>query len=221
MGENMYYCDKCNKEFSSEKALYGHMAHCMIDKETCPICGKEIEKNVYKRHVNSHKQDNYCLECGKRIPHNKKFCNSSCSASYNNKHRGTKEVKKCIQCGEDFTPNRNSYGLFCSLECSTKHRFIEKDKDYLNGKITSMGTLKRHYVYHNKYRCSICGISSWNDKKLVLILDHIDGNADNNNPENLRLVCPNCDSQLETYKGRNMGKGRYQRRKRYHDGKSY
>lgn len=217
----MYYCDRCNKQFSSQKALYGHKAHCMKNKETCPICGKEIGRYVYKKHVNSHKQDNHCLECGKRIPHNKKFCNSSCSASYNNKRRRYRRVKKCIQCGRDFIPHGATSGMFCSNECSIKHRFIEKDREYLNGKITHMQTLKRHYVYHNKYRCSICGISSWNNKELVLILDHIDGNSDNNNPENLRLVCPNCDSQLETYKGRNKGKGRYYRRKRYHDGKSY
>lgn len=217
----MYYCDKCNKEFSSKQALCGHKAHCMKNKEVCPICGKELEKSVYKRHVDSHKHDNYCLECGKRISHSKKFCSHSCSALYNNKPRGVKEVKKCIQCGKEFTQCKASRGLFCSTECSTKYRFLEKDRKYLNGKITSMQTLKRHYVYHNKYACSICGISSWNGKKLVLVLDHIDGNPDNNSPENLRLVCPNCDSQLETYKGKNMGKGRYSRRKRYHEGKSY
>ena len=217
----MYYCDKCNKQFSSKKALYGHKAHCMKKKEVCPICGKEIQRSSFKRYVNSHKSDNYCLECGKRIPHNKKFCSSSCAATYNNKRRKHRKVKKCIQCGRDFIPYNSSLGLFCSTECSTKYRFLKRDKKYLAGKITHMQTLKRHYIYHNKYRCSICGISSWNNKELVLVLDHIDGNSDNNNPENLRLVCPNCDSQLETYKGRNKGKGRYSRRKRYHDGKSF
>ena len=40
------------------------------------------------------------------------------------------------------------------------------------------------------------------------IIDHIDGDASNNMPDNFRLVCPNCDSQLPTFKARNTGNGR-------------
>lgn len=52
-------------------------------------------------------------------------------------------------------------------------------------------------------------------------MDHTDGNPTNNRRENLRLVCPNCDSQLPTYKSRNRGNGRSFRRQRYADGLSY
>ena len=41
-----------------------------------------------------------------------------------------------------------------------------------------------------------------------MTLDHIDGRANNNFLENFRLVCPNCDSQSDHYKGRNKGNGR-------------
>lgn len=61
----------------------------------------------------------------------------------------------------------------------------------------------------------------WNDHELQFVLDHIDGDASNNHRENLRLVCPNCDSQLPTFKARNRGKGRAWRKQRYADGKSY
>lgn len=61
----------------------------------------------------------------------------------------------------------------------------------------------------------------WLDPPLAFVLDHIDGDPTNNRRESLRLICPNCDSQLATYKGRNRGKGRHYRRQRYADGKSF
>ena len=48
----------------------------------------------------------------------------------------------------------------------------------------------------------------WNDKELVLRLDHIDGDNNNNVLENLRWICPNCDSQLDTYKSKNKNGAR-------------
>jgi hypothetical protein len=46
----------------------------------------------------------------------------------------------------------------------------------------------------------------WNGKPLLPTLDHIDGNKQNNLPSNLRLLCPNCDSQLPTRGGKNRGR---------------
>ena len=54
------------------------------------------------------------------------------------------------------------------------------------------------------YVCGCCGIGpEWNDKPMPLILDHINGVNNDNRLENLRFVCSNCDSQLDTYKSRN------------------
>ncbi len=53
-------------------------------------------------------------------------------------------------------------------------------------------------------KCAICDLPPiWNGKKLVLRLDHINGVRDDNKLNNLRLICPNCDSQLPTFAGRN------------------
>ncbi len=51
--------------------------------------------------------------------------------------------------------------------------------------------------------CELCGISEWNGKKLSMQLDHIDGNCHNHKMDNLRLICPNCHSQTDTYCGKN------------------
>lgn len=51
--------------------------------------------------------------------------------------------------------------------------------------------------------CATCGLSEWLEKPLSLQLDHIDGQRRNNTLTNLRLLCPNCHSQTETWGGRN------------------
>ena len=57
------------------------------------------------------------------------------------------------------------------------------------------------------YICNICSLPPvWKGEPMCLILDHINGKNDDHRLENLRFVCHNCDSQLETYKGRNKKK---------------
>ena len=54
------------------------------------------------------------------------------------------------------------------------------------------------------YRCESCDVGeSWNGRRLILHVDHIDGRFWDCRPENLRFLCPNCHSQTPTYAGRN------------------
>lgn len=67
--------------------------------------------------------------------------------------------------------------------------------------------LKRRLINENilDNRCSVCGLDgNWNGKPITMILDHINGINNDNRINNLRLVCPNCNSQLPTHAGRNV-----------------
>lgn len=70
------------------------------------------------------------------------------------------------------------------------------------------GPLKRRLLKAGllKHVCALCGINTWRGKPLTLRLDHINGHNNDNRLCNLRLLCPNCDSQLPTYCGRNKSR---------------
>jgi 5-methylcytosine-specific restriction endonuclease McrA len=55
-----------------------------------------------------------------------------------------------------------------------------------------------------KNQCSVCDIIDWNGKVLNMELDHIDGDRTNHRLENLRMLCPNCHAQTETYRAKNI-----------------
>lgn len=103
----------------------------------------------------------------------------------------------------------------------------EKVERWLATGVATTASHVRHYVKlylldAQAGSCALCGVAAeWNGSPLAFVLDHIDGDSTNNRRENLRLVCPNCDSQLPTFKARNRGGGRAWRRQRYADGKSY
>ena len=62
-------------------------------------------------------------------------------------------------------------------------------------------------------RCQLCGQGElWHGRRMSLILDHINGVADDNRLDNLRIVCPNCNATLDTHCGRKNRMAEVERR---------
>ena len=131
----------------------------------------------------------------------------------------------CLGCGAPLTKRHQR--VFCSNRCQRDVERAANVAAWLATGVAIPGTRRGHYVRSYLYetqqgRCAICDLpDEWNGADLALVLDHVDGDSANNARENLRLICPNCDSQLPTYKSKNKGKRRAWRRQRYADGKSY
>ena len=53
-------------------------------------------------------------------------------------------------------------------------------------------------------KCSVCSIEEWNGKSLTMELDHINGSRTDHRLENLRMICPNCHAQTDTYRAKNI-----------------
>ena len=111
------------------------------------------------------------------------------------------KYKDCKRCGNECN---NPYAIYCSNTCQA---IYQRDEKIANGK-AGWKTLRSYVLARDNHSCTICGTSEWLGRPLTLIVDHIDGNSDDNSLTNLRTVCPNCDSQLPTYKAKNKGKGR-------------
>ncbi len=125
----------------------------------------------------------YCLNCQNLINSKKKFCNNQCQKEY--------EYKEYIN---NWKNNKTS-GIRGSYQTSLH--------------------IKRYLMEKYNNKCARCG---WGEKnsytnKIPLEIEHIDGNYQNNNEENLILLCPNCHSLTSTYKGANRNYGRSERKK--------
>lgn len=75
-----------------------------------------------------------------------------------------------------------------------------------NSKVTNRSSLKDRLIKEGllKNECAVCQIEPrWNNKPLVLVLDHKNGINNDYRLSNIRLLCPNCNSQTDTFTGKN------------------
>ena len=132
-------------------------------------------------------------------------------------NKGTGKKYYCLNCGQLLSQSnwKNYRHKYCSNKCQQEHQHKIRYKKILDGDPSIMratyipSRFKNDILQEQNGVCAICGCKpEWNGKPLVFILDHIDGRASNNKRDNLRCICPNCDSQLDTYKSKNKNSDR-------------
>ncbi len=109
---------------------------------------------------------------------------------------------------------------YCTNKCQAEYRYKQYIGQWLSGEASGLqghGVVSRYVKRYLREKFDIkCCLCAWSQVNVVtgfvpLVADHIDGNWRNNTEENLRLICPNCDSLTATYAGLNRGNGRKQR----------
>jgi len=186
-------CLNCSKEIPNTQKFCSYKCTGIYYG---PEASRRLKKKFLKKCFNP--------ECNNQTE-NPKFCSHTCAASYNNTiNPKRKPEHKCKNCGK----NINNTHWYCSDECKKKSNpstFLSDDDIFTKNSSRSRNFIKKKFMKFIKNECSICGqLPEWQGIKLVMVLDHINGVPNDNRKENLRLVCPNCNSQLETFTSKNI-----------------
>lgn len=128
-----------------------------------------------------------------------KYCSPDCYVESQRKYQN------CPQCGEKFIARRHA--KYCSRTCSNRARAgITYDGKRAACRVSKRARQRTYLAEKHGNVCSMCGmLPEWNGKPLVFQVDHINGNNSDDSWDNLRLLCPNCHSQTDTFGGRNIG----------------
>jgi hypothetical protein len=110
--------------------------------------------------------------------------------------------KKIKNLGIDISHFENQHSKSRKKSSLGANSYLKKDKFLTINGNNFKSKLFKEGLKENK--CEICGQSDiWRGTKISLILDHIDGDRKNNLIEDVRIVCPNCNSSLPTHCGKN------------------
>ena len=148
-----------------------------------------------------------CLKCGKEFEPSKGLVNY-CSLQCRNSKIFTEEAKEKKRNKTKEAWNNGVYiesrALMNYKESGKKSTKTWNDK-LLKEDFNSLkfGRLKKRVVLEQNGKCNKCGLNEWLGEKLVLELEHKDGNHNNDSRENLECLCPNCHSLTTTWRGRN------------------
>ena len=105
----------------------------------------------------------------------------------------------CKTCSKVFNYHPSaSRGLYCSNKCRGLAEVWNTLKEDTHFTVSARKYVRD--VIYGDSGCMICNQERiWNGLPLTLQIDHINGNSRDNRVENLRVVCPNCHTQTETW----------------------
>lgn len=172
---------------------------------------KDIIQNIFQQNVklvseyinNKSLITLHCYDCGYE------WSTKACNVMY---HRNTVKLHQCPNCGvcskngkvykcaycgkevyrrqSDKDKNISGY-FYCSMECGNKHKNqLRKESGEWND---SVFTYRDRAMDTYEHKCIVCG---WNEDERILEVHHIDSDRDNNNIENLCILCPNCHRKI-------------------------
>lgn len=189
----------------------------------CEVCGKEFFEDWRKdRRVRKNPPRFCCKGCSNTKQHTEETKEKiRQKVIMHNIQKGINRVEKtekCLCCGKSFAyiySKNIRERKFCSKQCCRKYKDKFKGIDETgivganakqHGHIQMIA--REYLIKKHGHKCMMCGRSTWLGQPIMLIADHIDGNPTNNHISNFRIICPNCDATLPTFKGRNKGHGR-------------
>lgn len=147
-----------------------------------------------------------CPRCP--VQHNKPgiFCSRSCANSRvwtdEAKKKKGASLKRYIEENPSWHEKRAATDEIRLATLKTT-LFDKNHKKFLEGKMVTRANIKKWLIETCGEQCSICNMPpEWNGKYLSLQVDHINGINNDNRPENVRLLCPNCHSQTDTFAGK-------------------
>ena len=116
----------------------------------------------------------------------------------------------CKSCSKEIRDSKRgvNYRKYCNNKCQGDYNYQSYIKEWLEKRCdggrgtTQISQHIRRWLHERAdNKCERCGWAEWNKftHKVPLQINHIDGDALNNKPENLELICPNCHALTETY----------------------
>lgn len=139
---------------------------------------------------------------------NKYMCAKSANSCPANRAKNSINLKKAYDDGIRKSGKDNYENLTVEQKNRMNHN---KDKRFADFSYNGKGDHKNALLLERGHKCEICNLTEWLGKPITIELEHSDGDRNNNNKDNLKLLCPNCHSQTKTWR-RAKTKG-FQKRK--------